>query len=73
MIKEMWYTRRNMLKYEKENKKKVRNNDENINITRSDPGPRRNVRERVRIYQSPGRNVGIIFGENRGTLESRGF
>ena len=72
MIKEMWYTRRNMLKFEKENKKKVRNEDENTNIMRSDPGPRRNVRENMRNNQSPGRNVGIIFGENRGTLVSRG-
>merc|ERR1711888_379681 len=53
MIKEMWYIRRNMLKYEKDNKKKVKNNDENINVTKSDPGLGRNVRERVRIYQSP--------------------
>ena len=73
MIKEMWYTRRNMLKFEKENKKKVRNGDGNINIMRSDPGPRRNDRESVRSNQGPGRNVGIIFGENRGVLESRGF
>ena len=62
-----------MIKYEKENKKKERNNDENTKIMRSDPGPRGSVRERVRIIQSPGRDVGIIFGENRGTLESRGF
>ena len=55
-----------MIKYEKENKKKVRNNDENTKITRSDPGPKRNVRERVRIYQSHGSDVGIIFGDNRG-------
>ena len=65
----MWYTRRNMIKHEKENKKKVRNNDENTKITRSDPGPKKNVRngkDRVRIYQSHGSNVGIIFGDNRG-------
>ena len=69
----MWYTRRSMLKYEKENKKKAKNNDGNNIIMRSDPGPRRSVKERVRNNQSPGRNVGIIFGEDRGTLESRGF
>ena len=69
----MWYTRRNMLKYERENKKKAKNNDENNIIMRSDPGPMRNVKERVRNNQSPGRSVGIIFGEDRGTLESRGF
>ena len=40
---------------------------------RSDPGPMRNDRESVRSNQDPGRNVGIIFGENRGVLESRGF
>ena len=55
-----------MIKYEKENKKKVRDIDENIRITRSDPGPRKNVRDRVRIYQSPGSSVGIIFRDNRG-------
>ena len=66
MIKEMWYTRRNMIKYEKENKKKVRDIDENIRITRSDPGPRKNIRDRVRRYPSPGSSVGIIFRDNRG-------
>ena len=69
----MWYTRRNMIKYEKEEKGKERNNDKINKIMRSDPGPRGNVRERVRTAQSPGRDVGIIFGESRGTLESRGF
>ena len=69
----MWYTRRSMLKYERENKKKAKNNDGNNNIMRRDPGPRRNVKERVRDNQSPGRNVGIIFGDYRRTLESRGF
>ena len=61
-----------MLKFEKENKKRVRNEDENTNNMRSDPGPRRNVRENMRNNLSPGRNVGILFGGNRGTLVSRG-
>ena len=58
-----------MIKNEKEFKKKVREDkdiDENIRITRSDPGPRKNIRDRVRRYPSPGSSVGIIFRDNRG-------
>ena len=62
----MWYARRNMIKYEKKNKKKDRNIDENTKITYSDPGPKRDGRERIRIHESYGSDVGIIFGDNRG-------
>ena len=43
MVKEMWYTRRNILKYEEDTKKKVKSKDENIKIMMSDPGPKRSV------------------------------
>merc|ERR1711888_73492 len=66
MIKEMWYTRRNMIEYEKKNKKKDRGIKDNTKITYSDPGPKRDGRERIRIQESYGSDVGIIFGNNRG-------
>ena len=66
MIKEMWYTRRNMIEYEKKNKKKDRDINDNTKITYSDPGPKRDGRERIRIHESYGSDVGIIFGNNRG-------
>merc|ERR1712055_1274154 len=40
MIKEMWYVRRNMLKYEIDNKKKEKGNDGVTKVMRSDPGHR---------------------------------
>ena len=66
MIKEMWYTRRNMMEYEKKNKKTDRVTVDNNRITFSDPGPKRDGRERIRIQEEYGNNVGIIFGNNRG-------
>ena len=41
MVKEMWYTRRNMLKYEKDTEKKEKPNGEDTRVMRSDPGPKR--------------------------------
>ena len=66
MIKNMWYTRRNMIEYEKRNKKIDRGIKDNTNITSSDPGPKRDSRERIRIQEGYGSDVGIIFGDNRG-------
>ena len=66
MIKEMWYTRRNMIEYEKKNKKTDRGIIDNTKITYSDPGPKRDGRERIRIQEDYGSDVGIIFGYNRG-------
>ena len=62
----MWYIRRNMIEYEKKNKKKDRDIKDNTKITYSDPGPKRDGRERLRIQERYGRDVGIIFGDNRG-------
>ena len=69
----MWYSRRNMLKFEKENKKKVRNDDGITNNMRSDPGPGRINRESIRSDQGPRRNDRVIFRESRCVSESRGF
>ena len=66
MIKEMWYTRRNMIEYEKKNKKKDRGIKDDTKITYSDPGPKRDGRERIRIQEGYESDVGIIFGNNRG-------
>ena len=66
MIKSMWYTRRNIIEYEKRNRKKDRSTKDNTNIPSSDPGPKRDSRERKRIQESYGSDVGIIFGDNRG-------
>ena len=41
MVKEMWYTRRNMLKYEKDTEKEEKPNGEDTRVMRSDPGPKR--------------------------------
>ena len=41
MVKEMWYTRKNILKYEKDTEKEEKHIDENIKVIRSDPGPKR--------------------------------
>ena len=62
----MWYTRKNIIEYEKKDKKKDRSTKDNINIPASDPGPKRDNRERKRIQESYGSDVGIIFGDNRG-------
>ena len=59
MVKEMWYARRNMLKYEKDNKKKEKGNDGVIKIMRSDPGPKRTIITMIK--------------ENRSASEARGF
>ena len=59
MVKEMWYARRNMLKYEKDNKKEEKGNDEGDKVIRSDPGPKRTT-------------ISMIRGR-RGISESRGF
>ena len=58
MIKEMWYARRNILKYEKDTKKEEKSSGEDIKIMRSDPGPKRTA-----ITMDRGR---------RGVSESRG-
>ena len=55
----MWYARRNMLKYEKDNKKKEKDNDGIIKIMRSDPGPKRTTITMIK--------------ESRSVSESRGF
>ena len=62
MIKEMWYTRRNMIEYEKKNKKKDRGIKDDTKITYSDPGPKRDGREKIRIQEGYKSDVGIIFG-----------
>ena len=59
MVKEMWYARRNMLKYEKDTKKEEKFNGEVTKVMRSDPGPKRNATTMIR-----GR---------RGISESKGF
>ena len=66
MIKEMWGTRRNKMEYEKRNKKATRDVVDNNRITASDPGPKRDGRERIRLQEGYGDSVGIIFGNNRG-------
>ena len=66
MIKEMWGTRRNKMEYEKRNKKATRDVVDNNRITFSDPGPKRDGRERIRLQEEYGDSVGIIFGNNRG-------
>ena len=58
MVKEMWYARRNMLKYEKDTKKEEKSNGEDTKVMRSDPGPKRTA-----ITLDRGR---------RGVSESRG-
>ena len=66
MIKEMWGTRRNKMEYEKRNKKATREVVDNNRITYSDPGPKRDGREKIRLQEKYGDSVGIIFGNNRG-------
>ena len=56
-----------MIEYEKRNKKIDRGIKDNTNITYSDPGPKRDSRERIRVQEGYGSDVGIIFGDNRGT------
>ena len=43
MIKEMWYTRRSILKYEENYRKKVKSTKEDTKMMMSDPGPKRSV------------------------------
>ena len=43
MIKEMWYARRSILKYEEDTRKKVKSRDEDTKLMMSDPGPKRSV------------------------------
>ena len=43
MIKEMWYARRSILKYEEDTRKKVKSRDEDNKLMMSDPGPKRSV------------------------------
>ena len=69
----MWYTRRNMLKFEKDNKKKVKNDDGVTNNRRNDPDPKRINRENMRSDPGPKRNNGAMFRESRSVSESRGF
>ena len=63
----MWYTRKNIIEQGKKEKKKDRSTRVNTNIPASDPGPKRDNRERKRIQESYGSDVGIIFGDIRGT------
>ena len=41
MIKEMWYARRNILKYEKDTREEEKSSGEDIKAMKSDPGPKR--------------------------------
>ena len=41
MIKEMWYARRNILKYEKDTREEEKSSREDIKVMKSDPGPKR--------------------------------
>ena len=66
MIKEMWGIRRNKLEYEKKNKKATRNVIDNKRITLSDPGPKRDGRERISLQEEHWDSVGFVFGNNRG-------
>ena len=66
MIKEMWGIRRNRLKYEKKNKKANKNVTNYKKTTRSDPGPKRDGRDRLSLREEYWDNVGLIFKNNRG-------
>merc|ERR1712121_61429 len=72
MIKEMWGIRRNRLKYEKKNKKATRNVTNNKRVTLSDPGPKRDGRERISLREEYWDNVGFVFRNNRGGLITLG-
>ena len=64
MIKEMWGIRRNRLKYEKKNKKATRNVTNNKRVTLSDPGPKRDGRERISLRKEYWDNVSFVFRNN---------
>ena len=65
MIKNMWHTRKKIIEQVKK-KKKNRSARVNSNIPASDPGPNRDNKERKRIGENYGSDVGIIFGDIRG-------
>ena len=43
MIKDMWYARRSILKFEEDNKKRERLKKKHDKPTKSDPGPKRDI------------------------------
>ena len=43
MIKDMWYARRSILKYEEDTRKKVNSKNGENNLMMSDPGPKRSI------------------------------
>ena len=43
MIKNLWYSRKAILKYKKDDMDRVRTRDGTISITKSDPGPERKM------------------------------
>ena len=58
MIKEMWYARRSILRFKRECQDRDRQNGENRNLQKTDPGPRR--------------YVGMLNRGRRGVSELRG-
>ena len=43
MIKDMWYARRSILKYEEDARKRAKSKNKEDNIMKSDPGPKRSI------------------------------
>ena len=43
MIKDMWYARRSILKYEEDTRKRAKSKNKEDNIMKSDPGPKRYI------------------------------
>merc|ERR1711888_369032 len=62
MIKEMWYARRSILKYEEDTRKKVNSKKGENNLMRSDPGPKRSIAilDRGRRGVSELRGKGVV-------------
>ena len=71
MIKEMWYMRRNMLKYEKDSKKENKKINGDTSNRRDNPDPNRIDRGNIRSDPGPKRNNGAMYRESRSASEIR--
>ena len=69
----MWYTRRNMLKFEKDSKKEIKKNNGVTSNRRNDPDPNRIDRGNMRSDPGPKRNNGAMYRESRSASEVRRF
>ena len=69
----MWYTRRNMLKFEKDSRKEIKKNNGVTSNRRNDPDPNRIDRGNMRSDPGPKRNNGAMYRESRSASEVRRF